>query len=109
MQNIKLRSLKWKKDKIVTECPLTDKWIKFVWSTAMLLSHNKEWKLAIYVKDASKWNESEKHNNVWSHMWTLKHKTKIRLTHTENKWAVARGDGVGDERNRWMELRGANI
>ena len=75
----------------------------------MSLSHKKEWNLAIYVMDASKWNKSEKDNNVWSHMWILKHKTKIRFRHTENKWAVARGDAVGDERNRWRELRGTNI
>ena len=73
----------------------------------MSLSHKKEWNLAIYAMNASKWNKSEKDKNVWDYMWILKHKTTI--THTEKKWAVARGDGVGDERNRWRELRGTNI
>ena len=53
---------------------------------------------------------------MYTYMWNLKNKTneqiqqnRNRVIDTDNNLGVARGLGVGDERNRWGRLRGTNF
>ena len=56
----------------------------------------------------AKWNKTEKYNySDFTYMWNIKNKTE-RITDTENKPVVARGEGVGGlgvRQNQWRGLR----
>ena len=71
-----------------SKCPLTNEWITKMWHmewNGILLSHKKEWNIAIGINMDeprgyhTKWNKSEKDKYI-THTWNLKKNTN-KLIH----------------------------
>ena len=111
----------WKQPK----CASTDEQIKKIYNE-LLLSHKKEWNLAIgnnmdglrgYY---ARWNKSDRERQIlwdFTHMWHLKKQSKWtnitkqqqRYRYREQTGVCQRGGIWGEERNRWGRLRGTNF